>query len=91
MESNHGGDSGDYVVGVGCGVGGVGHCCLVMVEVVIIVLVLVVKPSSLAYFKKNILYFLLAISWSNFAQIQRFLTFFNGQDDGLLKNVKDFK
>ena len=43
------------------------------------------------YFLSVITFFILAISRSNFTQIQWFWTFFNSQDDELFKNVKDFR
>ena len=43
------------------------------------------------YFHSFITYFILAISWSNFAQIQWSWKFFNSQDDELFKNVQDFR
>ena len=43
------------------------------------------------HFYSFITYFILAISRSNFAQIQWSLTFFNSQDDELFKNVQDFR
>ena len=43
------------------------------------------------YFHSFITYFILAISRSNFAQIQWSCTFFNSKDDELFKNVKDFR
>ena len=42
------------------------------------------------YFHSFITFFILAISRSNFAQIQWSWTFFNSQDDELFKNVQDF-
>ena len=43
------------------------------------------------YFHSFITFFILAISRSNFAQIQWSWTFFNSQDDELFKNVQDFR
>ena len=43
------------------------------------------------YFHSFITYFILAISRSNFTQIQWSWTFFNSQDDELFKNVQDFR
>ena len=43
------------------------------------------------HFHSFITYFILAISRSNFAQIQWSWTFFNSQDDELFKNVQDFR
>ena len=43
------------------------------------------------YFHSFITFFILAISRSNFAQIQWSWTFFNSQDNELFKNVQDFR
>ena len=37
------------------------------------------------------LFFILLISWSNFAQIQRFWTFLNSQEDELFKRLRKFE
>ena len=49
------------------------------------------KVIKISISSENILYFVLAISRSNFAQIQWSWTFFNSQDKGLFKNVQKFK
>ena len=42
------------------------------------------------YFYSLITYFIFAVSWTNFAQIQLSWTFFNSQEDGLLKNSPSY-
>ena len=49
------------------------------------------KVITISIFLENVLYFVLAISGSNFAQILWSWTFFNSQDEGLFKNVHIFK
>ena len=49
------------------------------------------KAISISIPSENVLYFVFAVSRSNFAQIQLSWTFFNKQDEGLFRNIRNFQ